>query len=190
MKKWQLLILVISITAIVLPGIAQANLLKNPGFEEGQYADDQSVPSYWENERSGGASWHSRKSDGQQHSGTKHIAVGGMTSNDWAYYKQNISDIKPGQAYVFTAWVATEAWQPPASPVAYLRVEFKDNKGAILRTDKLAVLTDQNTAWALKTLITDTAPSGATNADFMCYAQGKGTVLFDDVSVEAQPKGK
>lgn len=190
MRKWQLLFSVVSVVVLLVPAIVQANLLKNPDFEGGNYADDQSMPSYWECERSGGASWHAWKSDKQRHSGTRHIVVGGMNSNEWAYYKQNVPDIKPGMAYVFTAWVATEAWQPPASPVAYLRVEFKDNKGVILRTDKLAVLTDQNTAWALKTLITDTAPSGATNADFMCYAQGKGTVLFDNVSVEAQPKGK
>lgn len=109
-----------------------------------------------------------------------------MSNSEWAYYKQNVSGIKPGQAYVFTAWVATEGWQPPSSPIAYLRVEFKDSKGTILRTDKLAVLTGENTAWAYKTLITDTAPSGTTNADFVCYAKGKGSVWFDDVTVKSK----
>jgi hypothetical protein len=189
MKKWQGLVFMIY-AVMLLPAVTQANMLKNPGFEEGQYADDQSMPSYWECERSGDESWHCWKNDGQQHSGTKHIAVGGMDKSTWGYYKQNISDIKPGQAYIFTAWVATEGWQPPSSPAAYLRVEFKDSKGTILRTDKLAVVTGENTTWTYKTLITGVAPPGTTNADFMCYAQGKGTVWIDDVSVEAQSKGK
>lgn len=187
MKKWQLLIFVV---AMLLPAIAQANLLKNPDFEEGKYADDQSVPGNWESERSGGTSWYSWKNDANKHSGSKYVAAGGMSGNEWAYYKQNVPDIKPGKTYVFTAWVATEEWNPPSSPVAYLRVEFKDDKGAVLRTDKLAVLTEQNGTWNLKTLITETAPGGATNADFICYAQGKGTVLFDDMRVEEQPKSK
>lgn len=185
MKKWQLLFSVVSVVVLLVPAIAQANLLKNPSFEKGNYVDDQSVPDNWECERSGGgASWHSWKNDGEQYSGTKYIAIGGMSGSEWAYYKQNVSDITPGQAYVFTAWVVTEGWQPPSSPTIYLRVDFKDSKGTILRSDKLMVLSGENTAWILKTLTTDRAPSGTTNADFMCYAQGKGSVWVDDVTVK------
>ncbi len=184
MRKWQLFFSVVSVAVLLVPALAQANMLKNPSFEDGGYTDDQSLPSYWECERSGGQSWHCWKSDGQQRSGTKYIAIGGMSGSEWAYYKQNVSGIKPGEAYVFTAWVVTEGWRPPSSPTAYLRVEFKDSKGTILRTDKLAVLTGEDTSWTQKTLITDTAPFGTTNADFMCYAQGKGSVWVDDVSVK------
>lgn len=190
MKRWQLLMLAIFIVAILLPAVVQANLLKNPGFEEGRYTDDQSLPTYWESERSGGESWHSWKNDGEQHSGSKYIAVGGMDSSAWGYYKQNVSGITPGQVYVVSAWVVAEPWEPPSSPTAYLRVEFKDSRGTILRTDKLAVLTDQNTTWTRKTMITRPAPLGATNADVMYYGRGRGTAKFDEVSVELQSKGK
>ncbi len=191
MKKWQLVISVVSVVVMLLPAVAQANLLKNPDFEEGSYVNDQSVPSNWQGARSKGDSWYAWKSCGETHGGSKLIAVGGKTDAEWGYYKQNISDIKPGTAYRFTAWIATEVWPDfPSKPTAYLKVEFKDGKGSVIKTEKIAVLTGENSGWNLKILITEPAPFGATNANFICYGQGMGSVLFDDVSIEAQPKGK
>ena len=184
MKKQLALIVIISVAAILLlPASSQANMLKNPGFEEGQYDNDQSLPSPWQGERSDGSSWFAWKDDGKN----KYIAVGGKSEAEWGYYKQNVSGITPGQSYFFSASVATEVW---GGPTAYLKVEFKDGKGSVIRTDKLAVLSGENGTWSRKNLTTNPAPPEATNADFICYGQGVGTVLFDDISVERQSKGK
>lgn len=191
MKKQLLLIFVISIAAMLLPASSQANMLKNPGFEEGIYVDDKSIPSYWQGERSEEGSWFAWKNSGGAHGGSKFIAVGGKPETEWGYYKQNVSGIMPGQTYVFSASVATEIWPDyPSKPIAYMKVDFKDGNGSVIRTDKLAVLSGENSTWDRKTLTTNPAPSGTTSADFICYGQGTGTVLFDDVSVEARPKAK
>ena len=181
MKKQLALIVMISVAAILLPASSQANMLKNPSFEAGQYDNDQSLPSYWQGTRSDGHSWYAWKNDDKN----KYIAAGGMSETEWGYYKQNISGIMPGQAYIFSASVATEVWgNPPSKPTAYLKVEFKDAKDSVLRTDKLAVLSGENNTWSIKNLTTNPAPPETTNADFICYGQGAGTILFDDISVE------
>lgn len=182
MKKWQLLILVIFVTLLSLPGIAQANLLSNAGFENGTRVNEDSDPDNWWHSTTGWAPW---KENGEAHSGARHVGVGTGSASETSFWGQDVnSGITSGTPYILNAYIKTEAW---GSPVAKLQIEFKDSGGNLLRTDTASVLSGQNTAWALYSMTTAAAPSGAAKANAMLLGSN-GTVLYDDADFGVVPE--
>ena len=98
--RWLLMLLAIALAA----GIAQANLLKNPSFEEGIFYS-QGVPDYWAKSY---ASYYSAwtwfdDADGA-HWGSRYIKmVSFITSGSSAWIEQTV-DVIPAQEYAFSVW--------------------------------------------------------------------------------------
>jgi hypothetical protein len=102
MMKTKLLLMLLAVG--LMAGIASANLLKNPGFEEGTFAA-QNVPDYWSiywNSYYSAWTWFD-DADGA-HRGSKYIKMASYNvSASTAWLEQSV-DVTENQEYVFSIW--------------------------------------------------------------------------------------
>gem|GEM_PF-1083039 len=191
MKK--LVFLIVALICFSMCLSASAELLENPGFEDGDnpfyhgYPWDESVdPTWWWDWGEGG--WSTWKSvDGGSaypaHTGDKLIAVGAWTSGDYQNRGQTVA-VNPGEVFTFTVWARTEEWDPPSTPVGGLLVEWKDVCDVTIGSELLHDITNgsEDPTYDKYTLGPITAPAGAVNANVQLYGEARGTMLFDDCS--------
>lgn len=192
----RIMILTVAVLMVLaLPSFAHAaNLLSNAGVEDGTWVNQNSIPDSW-SAGSGntdgwcGTGWFN---DGTKaHNGTKYVSAwggSGTTGSGYAYWFENVS-VTAGTAYDFSAYLKNN-WGA-ASP--YLKVEFKNAGGDMLRTDGGATALTITNAWAQYTTRTDAAPANTTNANFVFYVQGGGAgtggdILMDDANADVIPE--
>ena len=177
MKKATLIILVLLIIGLVsLPSIAQANLLSNGDFET-------AGPAGWYSGGTGssGGQWYW---DHDSKSPTHCVAAGFWGADNTGYWGQNVSGISEGLAYDFTAWSKTE---DGFIGDVYLKTEFMNVDDTVLRTD--VALGTVSTTYSQLQLITGTAPTGTTQANFLMYAEGSlNSAIFDDANADVVPE--
>ena len=170
MKKVYLATLVVMVAGLIaMPSVAQANLLTNPGFEDG-FTGWSKVGEV-------------RVETWDPHSGG-HVAAISATWYDppTGTASQQVS-VTEGLPYVYNLWGLGDA----ATTAYFMKLKWYNASNSLLREDSQQISID-DTAWSLHTL-TATAPTGSSyvevafgnDVDAPC---GK----FDDVSFEAIPE--
>jgi glucosylceramidase len=170
------------IYVIPAPVTDGTDLLVNSGFENGNWTSQTDTPNNWWkwSDSWGWAGW--QNDSDYARTGSKFISMGGNNYNEFAVFGQDVTGLSAGKIYVFSAWVRAESiWW--GWPTAELYVEFKNSSNQVLRTDTLNLFAGRNPDWNWYNLVTDPAPAGTARANFVCYAEGEGTMWFDDVKV-------
>ena len=176
MKKMYLAALVVMAVLIAIPSVAQAGLLNNGDFEI-----DGPVDWYSGGTGGSGGQWYW---DHDSKSPTHCVAAGFWGADNTGYWGQNVSGISEGLAYDFTAWSKTE---DGFIGDVYLKTEFMNVDDTVLRTD--VALGTVSTTYSQLQLITGTAPTGTTQANFLMYAEGSAnSAIFDDANVDVVPE--
>lgn len=192
MKK-VLIFIITLICLICYSGNSKAELLENPGFENGDNPyyhgedwDETVDPAWWWKYGEGGwCSWKS-ESGGSEYSartGDKLVGLGAWTSGDYHYLGQSVP-VNQGETFTFSVWARTEEWDPPSTPVGGLYIEWKDVCDVSVGEEFLHDITNgsESTVWTQYTLGPVTAPSGTVNANIQIYGESQGSILFDDCS--------
>lgn len=190
MKK--LLIFVIALVCIfIYSADVQAELLKNPGFEDGDNPayhggswDETYMPwDWWKYGEGGWASWKSvwGGSDYTARTGDKLYAVGAWNSGNYYNAGQSVP-VNPGEVITFSVWAMTEDW---GNPVGGLMIEWKDETDFTIGTEMLYDITGGvvSSVWTKYSLGPVTVPSGCVNTNVQIFGEAQGTMLFDDASV-------
>lgn len=188
MKKLGLLI--IALICIFLFQNAKAELLHNPGFEDGdnpfyhgQNWDETVDPAYWwKYGEPGWASWKSVAGGSAYpaHTGDKLIGAGAYDTGDFYNFGQSVA-VHPGEIVTFTIWARTEDW---GSPVGGLMIEWKDIDDETIDTVMLYDITGhaRDLVWRKYTLGPFTVPAYCVNANVQVFGEVQGTMLYDDAS--------
>jgi len=190
--KSKLLLMLLAVA--LMAGVSQANILKNPGFEEGSFQTEFS-PDNWENWYTTYGQVHTWiNSAPGAHSGSKYIkmynwlirATSYVTS---AYLGQEVLGIKEGKDYTFSVW-AKNGVEGKVN-LAEIYIDWMDAAGVgdpnweEIGSDFVdIVVTDAN--WVEIDFGAITAPKGATAAwVWLATPIGNGTkpIFYDDVSM-------
>jgi len=175
-----------AIAGACLVGIARANLLQNPGFEdEGERSD---AARHWrlDDPDDHGDAWgNAIRSDWRSHEGRFAGAIRGAWSGMGEYggFWQEVA-IEPGKKYRVSAWFwADAAW---ACGTQEIKIEFWDqDRMHLLGTEQLALGTIGEN-WELRE-VSATAPGGSVWARVVIsvdQAGEAGALQVDSVGIE------
>lgn len=178
-----------AITALAaIPISAQ---LSNPGFEEPLTSDGPPFVGFWE-AFNGGAGSEAINGTTNPRSGTQHLALSiTNTDNTFAGVFQDVPNLTPGSAAVFSGWNTTTT--TPLGLAPEVRIEWRNSttNQEISRTPNLVpTLTGQYTPFTLSAVV----PAGADTARVVYAIQSfgpeptnNGVVFVDDVSFVPEP---
>jgi len=175
------MLLVIGLVA----GAAQAEMLANPGFEEGTFTGGPGdYPPGWSFYYSGTSSAYSWLSGEGAHSGTKYMRL-----NPWypspsydAYVYQTVPDVIAGQDYAFSAWTKNEV--PSDTNPGWFYLEWRDTGNAVVSTIEVDIA-GTHSEWTQLDFGVHTAPAGAVAAQFrlVIYGYDPSGWFIDDLSM-------
>ena len=183
MKRWLIFVIALIICLCFYSGRVNAELLSNPGFENGTWTGEGDMPWDWWKYGSGGwASWKSVTGGSAYaaHTGDKLYGVGAWSSGDYYYCGQTVP-VNAGETFTFTIWAMTENW---GTPVGGLMIEWKDVDDITIGTEMQYDITggSVSSVWTKYSISGVTAPAGAVNANVQVFGEAQGTMLYDDAS--------
>lgn len=193
----RLLVFIIALICLSFyTGIVNAELLKNPGFEDGdnpgyhgQNWSEAVNPEYWW--KYGSVGWDSWKSVwggsvwAVPHTGDKLVGIGAWDFGSSYYHTGQTVLVNPGETFTFTVWARTELWTPDGStPVGGLMIEWKDSAENTISTEgPLNIINgSESSDWTQYSLGPVVAPLLSVKANVQIYGEARGSVLFDDCS--------
>ena len=187
-KKILYAILAVSLLFFAAPPLYAANILPNPGFEEGNFP-----PTGW-SDWSGSGSGEPK--DGvagfpapkeMTHTGAKCVGKIFYGNGDrWGGFSQTV-DVASGTAFEASGWVLNKKNDVPLTNGAkvYLEVKFLDSGDKEIKVAKSNSIT-QPTDW-IKLNVRGLVPKNAVKASFSVVLTGgnksTGKILFDDASL-------
>jgi hypothetical protein len=183
MRNFIIFVIAIIAVCVYCSGV-KAELLKNPGFENGTWTGEGDMPwDWWKYGKGGWASWKSvaNGSGYLAHSGDKLYGVGAWTPGDYYYCGQSVP-VNAGEIITFTIWGMTENW---GTPVGGLMIEWKDSEDVTLGTELNYDITGGSisSVWTKYSISGVTVPAGAVTANVQIFGESQGSMLFDDASV-------
>ena len=187
MKKVIVLILLLAVF-----GTVRANLVSNPGFEDGTWtADDSSEPDSWWTYGYYASSVTWKDNSANAHGGSKYMNLNGWFSA--SYTGGWVADAQVGQdfaasagvEYLFTAWVKENGVGNGGGEVGF-EARFRDSGGGWIEWPSITVPTTNE--WS-EISFTATAPAGTSDVQILLrnYGTADGGVLVDDASVVPEP---
>jgi|GEM_PF-954805 len=179
--KLLLMLLVIGLVA----GAAHAEMLANPGFEEGTFIGGPgNYPDGWSFYYSGTSSAYSWLSGEGAHSGTKYMRLNPWyPSPSWdAYVYQTVPGVIAGQDYAFSAWTKNEV--PSDTNPGWFYLEWRDTGNAVVSTIEVDIA-GTHSEWTQLDFGVHTAPAGAVAAQFrlVIYGYDPSGWFIDDLSM-------
>ncbi|HBG27884.1 MAG: hypothetical protein A2Y10_07270 [Planctomycetes bacterium GWF2_41_51] len=193
MKRF--LILIIALVCVYFyASDVQAELLKNPGFEDGdnpgyhgQDWNEFTWPEYWwEYGDTGEGVWSSWKSvwggsPWAARNGDKLLGIGAWWNGKSRYVGQSVK-VNSGEVLTFRVWAMTENW---GNPIGGLMIEWKDETDFTIGTELYYDITSgvPLSYWDKKEISAVVVPEGAVQANIQMFGEYNGSVLFDDASV-------
>lgn len=186
---------------VMMVGIAQANLLPNPGFEDGVFSTDPgTLPDEWDSGVDKGgvvADYVTWVNDAPgAHSGSKYMQV---TTTDRKEPWINPIDLMPvtgGIEYDFSVWAKSLVAATPPTRTETLIIWFKADQSTMLWTESpkwqlSAADVQWPTTWTKWDIGSFTAPAEAAFVyqEFICWEGNEsGTGLcYDDASIVPEP---
>jgi hypothetical protein len=174
MVKYLCSCLFLSLLVSFTPAFGDANVLKNPGFENG--TDD----------------WSDRSCKIEAvttpvHSGAKSVKVSGRTA-DWQGIKQSLlGKVLNGKTYKISAWVRLENADADTIKISIEQADDKDDKGAVYKN--VATATASKTEWVeLSGEFTFDAGKTLTTLDVYLEGPAQGVNFFVDDVVVSGPE--
>lgn len=152
---------------------AGANLLRNPGFEEGLEA-----PEGWRTYPAPSPGLRFSRDDTRSHSGGRSARVecAGSGFGMW----QQVVDVEPGRVYVFTAYVAFEGIAPGGA--CRLQLVFRKADDGIIEFVEFPSHTGRREfALDFPPELKVRAPAAAARVEVNLFLSGRGRAWFDDV---------
>ncbi len=209
MKK---IVLMLAAMALVA-GIAQAEMLTNPGFETGTYGP-QNMPDSWylsESTWPAQMTWLSTAGRGggkaillNSFSGTEwdsdlSATVSFSSETGWLGQWTGPGTVTAGSEYAFSVWAKSPTLEETAYPYGYL--SWFDVSSSGITNYWITAWTNDTTAspwsvtagddWTFIDFGSFTAPAGATSVTFWLAGyysnQASGGVLYDDASMIPEP---
>lgn len=186
MKKLMIFIVVVCM-GIVLCGTAHANLLLNPGFEDGETSPDH----WWSWGEGGWDSWETNPgtAGGTSHTGDHYVRVGEWGEAEYRFWGQSYTGMSEGDVYDFSVWAKADPEAGFGDVVGVLRVEYKNSEWQVVRVDELEIMrgTGYDT-WAQYTFRTGAVPTDIIEVAFELKSEGHCIMNFDDAEVTLVPE--
>ena len=184
--KWLLMMLMV---VGLMAGAAQANMLVNPSFEDGDYPANH-TPDHWEHYWTGYPPQHTWIDNAAEaHSGSKYMMMYNWTAGvSSAYLGQSGVSVVAGNEYEFSVWAKNGPEGQPTEAV--MEIEWFDASDVNI-SDDTATVTDVGDTWAKIDFGTYTAPAGAVSAWVWLVASVNNSaysILYDDVSMFGFPR--
>ncbi len=152
-----------------------ANLVANPGFEEG---DAGGRPAGW-SLRSAAGNPQIGLDAADRHAGARSIRISGDSADDRAFAEGPRIPVIPGKAYLFSAWMKSAGVTGGFAVLGAARYRADgswDNWSYVARLPANRDWREYRQVW--------TVPAGATAIALRAWAENlQGTVWFDDVSL-------
>lgn len=198
MKNIVLATLVLGIALVGLQTQASANLLTDPGFENGT-AGNAIKTNLTDWTWSGGANGEAFYTTEVVRSGSQSAktAMWGGLATDYAYFVKDFTGIDFTQPYLFNGYFLWNSGDPlRAGSTAKLKIDWKNSLGTILRTDQSVAFNNTYAAdtWHPLSLTTATPPSGAAKASAVVLLSTTSTytpnssVYTDDMNFDVVPE--
>jgi hypothetical protein len=198
MKNLVLVLLVLGIALAGLQAQASANLITDPGLENGgtAIAIKENVTDWtW----SGGANGDSFYSPDVAKSGAKSakVTIWGGSNTDYAYFVKDLTGIDFTKPYQFSAnFLRNSADDLKAGSSGTLQLKWQNSSGAILRQDNSVVFDASYGAnvWNLISLTSTAAPAGTTKLSAVVALtttstySPNSTFFVDDMDLQAVPE--
>ena len=188
MKK---IVLMLAAMALVA-GIAQAELLTNPGFEDGAYGV-KLIPDGWSiYSPTYSSGWDWWLSGGGAHGGSKYMSMHAAPSA--SYTTATIGQVlpaAPGDEFTFSVWAKSPSQSVNATPYGYITWGNATTSwlsyGSLI-PDNSSV----GNTWTLVSFDAVTAPAGAEWGYFQVMGTlandaAAGGILYDDASLIPEP---
>lgn len=163
-----------------------ANLLLNPGFEQGTNSpwNEQALPDNWYKSANGGwAAWKNTASSVGA-TGNNFVNTGAWDSGQYVRWCQNVT-VNAGSQYTLSVDARTEDWGTPAcKPFGALLIQWKNSSGTqIGNIQRLELFNGTiRTSWSRYSFTAQT-PVGAATAVFMLEGASCGTIMYDNAAV-------
>ncbi len=187
MKMKFVMLMLVALLAL-LSGIAQANMLANPGFEEGTFTGAlDNFPPDWSLVSPGYTSAYTWLSDAGAHSGDKYLRLQpwyvSPSYNPGVH--QSVTGVIAGGDYEFSVW--TKNGVEDDTNVQTYNIEWHDAGGVI--SSHVVDIDVISTEWTLLDFGTFTAPEGAIAASFSITLDGynPSATYIDDASMVPEP---
>ncbi|HBG28523.1 MAG: hypothetical protein A2Y10_07240 [Planctomycetes bacterium GWF2_41_51] len=178
-KPFQTFLMVSILVNLYFANSLSANLLLNPGFEQGSWNESALPDNWWKWSDGGWAAW---KNDASAvgASGANYVNTGAWDSGDFVRWGQNVN-VAAGNFYRFSVDAKTEDWDYPNGA---LLIEWKNSSNArIGNIQRLELFNGViNTVWS-RYSFTKQAPVGAVTAAFMLEGASRGTIMYDNAAV-------
>ncbi len=203
MKHMQCLITVV---AFSLSSSADAQLLVNPGLEQGPVRTHWTAGDPWDetvepdgwirladpvNDTifgpiSGSAAWKQTGFAGTApaQEGQRFVSLTAAGNQQWAGYYQQVNGLSPGDEITFGVWYKPESPDPSAAPTAFLLIHWIDGSGKWMGCNYTGLQEDAalNQNWRYYELQA-IAPAQAESALFMVTAEGHSRLcMFDNLT--------
>lgn len=197
MKNLIITALVLGIALVGLQTSASANLLTDPGFENGGSAIVIRDGGHWT--WSGGSNGDAFYSSDVARSGSKSakvVAWGGNGTN-YAYYVKDFTGINFSVPYNFSGYFLRNSAQDlKAGSTAKLEIDWRNASDAILRSDVSSAFDNSYTVdtWNLLSLTTAAPPAGSAKASVILLLNANTaytpntTVYTDDMNFDVIPE--
>jgi hypothetical protein len=170
---------------------ANANLLQNPGFENGGTTADDAYNWQWANPDLHGAKWgNAVRKDWHVRTGT----WGGTVCGSWfgdtqGGWWQEVS-ATPGVTYTLSGWFwADSSWTNQANQGIKIEFYSRNESGETLLCDSKNYFNGIGESWVQKT-VSAVAPTNAQWVRVVVWADNVGSggaLQFDDLSLVAEP---
>ena len=182
MMKTKLLLMLLAIALVA--GAARANMLLNPGFEEGIFGGNNLTPDDWTHYWTSYDATHVWHDDADgAHSGDRYMQVKMWGSGSEAWLMQTV-DVTEGQEYAFGVWAKNPAEDQQKEAYAYY--EWMEPNEAIISEGWLDPWKPSGDEWGPVDFGSITAPPDASQLRFSLYgalANGLDGILFDDAAI-------
>jgi len=188
MKTKLLLVLLVAVGLVA--GTAQANMIVNPGFEDGAFQDD--TPDGWEHFYTSSSPTHTWvDSAAGAHSGSRFMKMYNWTSGLYsAWLGQDVLGVKEDGDYTFSVWAKTTA--AGLTKTAGIYVDWFNTSSYLtnyaagwINYETVSVSVTGDT-WTEVDFGALTAPEGAVAAVFWLVASTENdtdAICYDDVSM-------
>ena len=182
--KMNLLLMLLAIA--LMASNAQANLLKNPSFEEGAFGEKNVyTPDYWTHWWTSLSPTHTWISDADEaHCGSKYMKMKMWYDSSTAWLFQTV-DVMPNTEYVFSVWAKCPVEGEQAEAWGYY--EWLNAAGTIIGQDWLSYWDWVEDDWEYAEFAKIVSPELATQVIFslVCGTEnGFRGILFDDAYVD------
>ena len=188
--KTKLLLMLLAIGLVA--GTAQANMLLNPGFEEGAFGGNNHTPEYWEHFYTSSPPVHTWVGSATgAHSGSKFMKMYNWTSGPYsAFLGQEVLGVKEDGDYTFSVWAKTTAVD--LTKTASIYVDWYNTSSALTSSAvgwidyEIVSVPVTGDTWTEVDFGDLTAPEGAIAAVFWLTAStenGADAICYDDASM-------